>query len=104
MIGAGVIGSSVALELTRRGLEVVCVDKLPAAGYGSTSCSSAIIRFNYSTPSGVAMAWEDSHYWLDWPNHVASGEHDALAEFIGVPMLALKTEEDPQNQLVESCR
>jgi sarcosine oxidase subunit beta len=104
VIGAGVIGSSVALELTRRGLEVVCVDKLPAAGYGSTSCSSAIIRFNYSTPSGVAMAWEGSHYWLDWPNHVASGEHDALAEFIEVPMLALKTEEDPQNQLVEDCR
>ena len=32
------------------------VDKLPEAGYGSTSNSCAIIRLHYSTPAGVAMA------------------------------------------------
>ncbi len=41
IIGAGVIGSGVAFELARRGLRTVSVDKLPAAGYGSTSASSA---------------------------------------------------------------
>ena len=46
VIGAGVIGSSVALELARGGYDVVVVDKGPGAGTGSTSASSAIIRFS----------------------------------------------------------
>ncbi|MEI8241056.1 MAG: FAD-dependent oxidoreductase, partial [Actinomycetota bacterium] len=53
VIGAGVIGSSVALELARGGRKVIVVDKGPSAGAGSTSSSSAIIRFCYSTPDAV---------------------------------------------------
>lgn len=45
IIGAGVVGSSTALELSRRGLNVLVVDKASGAGTGSTSTSSAIIRF-----------------------------------------------------------
>ncbi len=88
VVGAGVIGSAVTLELSRRGLQTVCVDKAPAAGYGSTSSSSAIVRFTYSTFAGVAMAWEGMHYWRDWETHV--GPQDTLAEFIPVPMVLLK--------------
>ena len=53
VIGAGVIGCAVALELARRGRQVVVVDKGPAAGAGSTSSSSAVVRFNYSTLENV---------------------------------------------------
>ncbi len=70
IIGAGVIGSALAYELSRRGLQTLNVDALPAAGYGSTSYSSAIIRFSYSTPHGVTMAWEALHYWRDWPAYL----------------------------------
>ena len=56
VIGAGVIGSSVALELSRSGRSVVVVDKGPAAGAGSTSSSSSIIRFSYSTLDSVLTA------------------------------------------------
>ena len=95
VIGAGVIGCSVALELSRRGHRVTVVDALPAAGYGSTSSSSGIIRFHYSTEAGVAMAWEGGHYWRDWAAHVRAepgpnGEpvidHDAVATLVEVPM------------------
>ena len=58
VIGAGVIGAATAFELGRRGRRVLCVDKLAAAGFGSTVNSCAIVRFTYSTYTGVAMAYE----------------------------------------------
>lgn len=82
VIGAGVIGSSVALELTRAGFAVVVVDKAGGIGHGSTSASSAIVRFNYSTWTGVAAAWESLHCWRDWAAHVESTESDGIACFV----------------------
>ncbi|ANY09380.1 NAD(P)/FAD-dependent oxidoreductase [Pseudonocardia sp. HH130630-07] len=70
VVGAGVIGSSTALELSRAGLRVVVVDRLPGPGQGSTSASSAVVRFNYSTFPGVAAAWEARHCWESWPEHL----------------------------------
>lgn len=49
VVGAGVIGSSIGLELARSGLRVVVVDKFGGAGNGSTSASSAVVRFTYPT-------------------------------------------------------
>lgn len=102
IIGAGVIGCAVTLELARRGLRAICVDKLPAAGYGSTSSSSAVVRFNYSTASGVAMAWEGVHYWTDWPNHIGAAaatgttpEFGPLAEFVPYSMVAWQAPGEP---------
>jgi sarcosine oxidase subunit beta len=40
---------------------VLCLDRLPVAGYGSTSSSSAIIRPYYSTIDGCGLGWE-SHF------------------------------------------
>ncbi len=91
VIGAGVIGSAVVLELTRAGRSVLCIDKLPAAGYGSTSSSSAVVRFSYSTEAGVAMSYEGYRYWLDWPNHIGPIGDQALAEYVQRPMLMPKT-------------
>ena len=58
VIGAGVIGTATAYELSKQGREVICVDKLPSAGYGSTSSSCAIIRVHYSTVAGTAFAYD----------------------------------------------
>ena len=63
VIGAGVIGGAVALELAKAGRSVVIIDKGSAAGAGSTSASSAIIRFSYSTHDAVLMAWESAKIW-----------------------------------------
>jgi len=70
IIGSGVIGSSIALELSRSGHEVVVVDKGLGPGQGSTSSSSAVIRFNYSTYDSVALAWESFHCWKNWREHL----------------------------------
>ena len=57
-IGAGIIGAATAFELAKLGYRTLSVDKLPAAGYGPTSASCAIIRVHYSTFDGIALAWE----------------------------------------------
>ena len=89
VIGAGVIGSAVAFELALRGLRVVVVDKGPGAGQGSTSASSAIMRFHYSTLDGVVAAWESLHCWARWADHLgaARGEKVAVLRRTGIVML-----------------
>jgi sarcosine oxidase subunit beta len=70
VVGAGVVGASIALELARAGRSVHVVDKAAGAGHGSTSASSAIVRFNYPTWDGVAAAWESSFRWDEWDDHL----------------------------------
>ena len=67
IIGAGIIGAATAYEMAKQGWKTLNVDKLPAAGYGSTSNSCAIIRTYYSTLDGCALALEGYHYWKQWP-------------------------------------
>jgi sarcosine oxidase, subunit beta len=81
VIGAGVIGCAVALELARAGREVVVVDRAAGPGQGSTSASSAVIRFNYSTWDGVALSWEAKHYWESWREHLGARDDEPLARF-----------------------
>ncbi|MDQ3738097.1 MAG: FAD-binding oxidoreductase [Actinomycetota bacterium] len=91
VIGAGVIGAAVALELARSGRSVVCVDKGPAAGAGSTSSSSSIIRFSYSTLDSVLTAWEAATMWRDWSGHLGIDDPDGMARFIGTGNLIFCT-------------
>ena len=91
VIGAGVIGSAVALELARGGRSVVVVDKGPAPGAGSTSASSSIIRFSYSTRDAVLTAWESAALWRDWPAHLGVDDPDGMAQFIRTGYLGLIT-------------
>ena len=66
VIGAGVIGSSIALQLRRLGHDVTVVERNSAAGMGSTSASSAVVRFNYSTFDAVALSWESYFLWKEF--------------------------------------
>jgi sarcosine oxidase, subunit beta len=91
VIGAGIIGGAIAFELAKRGLRVVVVDKTGAPGHGSTSASSAIVRFNYSTFDGVAASWEAKHYWERWPVHVGDDDESGLASFHRTGMVVLDT-------------
>lgn len=91
VIGAGVIGSSVALELARGGHRVVVVDKGPAPGAGSTSASSAIIRFSYSTRDAILTSWEAAQLWWDWERHLGWRDPDGMARFVETGNLILRT-------------
>ena len=58
IVGAGIIGAAVALELSRQGRKVVVVDAASAPGMGSTAASSAIIRVHYTRRDCVTAARE----------------------------------------------
>src|SRR5690349_8718246 len=77
VVGAGVIGCSIALELARTGTTVTVVDKAGAPGQGSTSASSAIVRFNYSTYDGVALSWEAKNCREGWAAHLGGSPAEA---------------------------
>jgi sarcosine oxidase subunit beta len=89
IIGAGIIGTSIALEMARQGKKPLVIDKNPAAGYGSTSSSCAIIRTHYSTLQGTALAWESLFCWRNWADHLGVDDERGLARFrqTGVLML-----------------
>ncbi|MFC9930565.1 NAD(P)/FAD-dependent oxidoreductase [Streptomyces sp. NPDC127190] len=100
VVGAGVIGAAVALELARTGRRVVTVDKSGGVGHGSTSASSAVIRFNYSTWDGVATAWESQHCWAGWAEHLDTAHGPGLAAFRRTGAVLLDPPGDGLSQVV----
>jgi sarcosine oxidase subunit beta len=86
VVGAGVVGCAVALELRRRGCEVVSIDRHGAVGHGSTSASCGIVRRFYSQPGMVAMAHESACIWADWGSYLGPID-DHLAVFSRPGML-----------------
>jgi glycine/D-amino acid oxidase-like deaminating enzyme len=100
VIGAGVIGSSIALELSRNGDEVIVIDKGAGAGQGSTSASSAIIRFNYSTLDSIALAWESYHCWKNWREHLGV-ELTSYSQLFDVGVLMLDAPEIAKERIAD---
>lgn len=91
VVGAGVLGSSIVLQLARTGRDVLAVDRGPGAGTGSTSASSAVVRFNYSTWTGVVAAWESKHLWEKWRDHLRLPNDPPLARFVRTGGLLLES-------------
>ena len=92
VIGAGIIGAATALALARKGWRTLSLDKLPAAGYGSTSGSCAIIRPYYSTVDGSAIAYESHFYWKDWADFLGAEDERGLARYVNCGCIVMKTE------------
>ena len=92
IIGAGIIGCSIAFELSKKGLRTLNIDKLAAAGFGSTSNSCAIIRLHYSTPEGVALAREGYRHWIDWPDYLGIQDNNGMARYVNTGAIVIKTE------------
>ena len=92
IIGAGIIGAASALELSKKGWRTLNLDKLPAAGYGSTGASCAIIRTHYSTLDGAAIAYEGYFYWKDWASYIGVEDERGLAVYNDTGAMVMKTE------------
>lgn len=88
VIGAGVIGSAITHELARRGRTVTCVDAGTGVGAGSTSASSAVIRFHYSTRDAVLTAWEAAAQWRDLSEYLGVEDEAGMARFVRTGCLA----------------
>jgi len=101
VIGAGVIGCGVALELARSGRSVAVIDRNSAAGAGSTSASSAIVRFNYSTYEGVAISWEAKQCWADWEGYLGHVDPTGMVSYIPTGGLVMEFPGVPVDRLLE---
>ena len=73
VVGAGVVGTSVAFHLAQEGVETLIVDREgPAAG--STARSGALIRAHYPTALEVDLTWESlTRYFEPWGERVGGG-------------------------------
>lgn len=91
VIGAGVVGCSIALQLARAGLAVAVLDRNRAVGAGSTSASSAVVRFHYSTRAGVIAAWESKFSWERWGEFLGHADPAGLAHYIRTGGLVLES-------------
>lgn len=80
--------------MSRKGYRTLNVDALPAAGYGSTSNSSAVIRPLYSAIETCALAHEARHHWTRWDEFLGAGDESGLAEYIECGILVLLGEGD----------
>ncbi len=101
IIGSGIIGACTAFELAKKGWKTLSLDKLPEAGYGSTSSSCAIIRTYYSVLESCALAYEGWHYWQNWQDYVGVRDEAGMIEYHNTGCLVIKT--DHNHQLKIAC-
>ncbi len=104
IIGAGVIGCAIALHLCRKGYRTLNVDKHPAAGFGSTSNSCAVVRFSYSTANSIKLAFEGYHYWKNWESFLGLETPTDHARYIQSGHLVIKTSADDRQELLNHYR
>lgn len=92
IIGAGVIGAAIAFELGKKGWKTLNIDKLSAAGAGSTINTCANVRYHYSTWEGSAMAYESGFYWDNWIGYLDAHDESGYAEFVKCGCVIMKGE------------
>lgn len=69
VIGAGVMGASIAYNLSQRGLKVLILERKSIA-VGATGASSGLVRMHYDVEVDSALAWESFHYFSNWRERI----------------------------------
>lgn len=69
IVGAGIIGASIAHQLASRGVDVVVVDKGAGTAEGSTGASSALCRCRYTYPELVRLAFHGQEAFGNWSEY-----------------------------------
>jgi len=69
VIGAGVVGVSVAFHLAERGLKPVILERREIAS-GATGRSSGVVRMHYDLEADSRLAWVSFQYLRNWRERV----------------------------------
>jgi sarcosine oxidase, subunit beta len=74
IVGAGVIGCAIALELARDGrYQTTLIERNAEVGQGSTAMSTAIIRQYYRHAESVKLARAGTAVWARWDEWLGAG-------------------------------
>ncbi|GAB5413414.1 MAG: FAD-binding oxidoreductase [Congregibacter sp.] len=72
IVGAGIVGLSIAWQLHRRGqTKIIVVEKGAGVGEGSTGASSAVCRYRYTTAEMIRLARDGIDTYRRWSDFVA---------------------------------
>src|SRR3989304_496437 len=69
VIGAGVMGASIAHNLSQRGLKVLILERQTVA-VGATGASSGLVRMHYDIEVDAALAWQRFHFFRNWREQI----------------------------------
>jgi sarcosine oxidase, subunit beta len=69
VIGAGVMGASIAYNLSQHGLKVLILERQSIA-VGATGASSGLVRMHYDVEVDSALAWESFHFFKNWRERI----------------------------------
>ncbi|HLF43243.1 MAG TPA: FAD-dependent oxidoreductase [Acidimicrobiia bacterium] len=85
VVGAGIIGSSIAYQLARHGVsEVVAFDKGRGPSEGSTGSSSSICRCRYTHREVVRLAYHGQESYGNWSEFTGLSETRSGLQRLGV--------------------
>jgi glycine/D-amino acid oxidase-like deaminating enzyme len=94
VVGAGIIGSSIAHQLSRHGAGVVvALDKGAGPAEGSTGASSSICRCRYSYSEVVRLAFHGQEAYGNWPSFTGLAQPRSGLHRLGVLWLMGETVE-----------
>jgi sarcosine oxidase subunit beta len=69
IIGAGVMGTSIAFHLTEKGLKPLILERRQV-GFGATGSSSGLVRMHYDLEVESRLAWASFQYFRNWRERV----------------------------------
>ena len=82
IIGAGIMGLNVALQLAKRGeREVLVLEKGRSLGEGSTGASSAVLRHLYTYDEMVQFAKDGYRAFTSWASYLETPEEQLAGRF-----------------------
>lgn len=84
VVGAGIVGASIAYQLARHGVSVVAFDKGRGPAEGSTGASSSICRCRYTYPEVVRLAFHGQNAYGNWPEFTGLAEPRSGLHRVGV--------------------
>ena len=85
IVGAGIIGLSIAWELARRSkLNIAVLEKGASTGEGSTGASSAVCRYRYSMNEMLQLASDGIRAYRDWSAYTGQSQPAAAFQNDGV--------------------
>ena len=84
IIGAGVMGASIAFQLAQRKAGRILILDKDHAGQGASGRSSALVRMHYTFPPEVELALRSLEIFRDWKNIVGTPSDFRVTGFVRI--------------------